>query len=171
MPPPADRAPVQQLYRSHHAWLLGWLQRRVQNRCDAADLSQDTFVRLLSVPQREDDLREPRAYLATIARRLLANLYRRRSLERAYLEALASLPEELVPSAEHHAAILEALHAVEQVLARLPAKARRAFLLSQVEGHTQEQIAEAMAVNVRTVQRWLVQAFEECIVLASSEWP
>lgn len=171
MPPPADRAPEQQLYRSHHAWLLGWLQRRVQNRCDAADLSQDTFVRLLSVPQREDDLREPRAYLATIARRLLANLYRRRSLERAYLEALASLPEELVPSAEHHAAILEALHAVEQVLARLPAKARRAFLLSQVEGHTQEQIAEAMAVNVRTVQRWLVQAFEECIVLASSEWP
>ena len=57
------------------------------------------------------------------------------------------------------------------MLARLPAKARRAFLLSQVEGRTQEDIAEAMAVSVRTVQRWLVQAFEECIVLASSEWP
>lgn len=171
MPPPADRAPVQQLYRSHHAWLLGWLYRRVQNRCDAADLSQDTFVRLLSAPRHNPDLREPRAYLATIARRLLANLYRRRSLERAYLDALAALPEDEALSAEHHAAILEALQAVEQVLARLPAKARRAFLLSQVEGRTQEDIAEAMAVSVRTVQRWLVQAFEECIVLASSEWP
>ncbi len=171
MPSSADRAPVQQLYRSHHAWLLGWLYRRVQNRCDAADLSQDTFVRLLSAPQHNADLREPRAYLATIARRLLANLYRRRSLERAYLDALATLPEDEALSAEHHAAILEALQAVEQVLARLPAKARRAFLLSQVEGRTQEDIAEAMAVSVRTVQRWLVQAFEECIVLASSEWP
>ena len=171
MPSSADRAPVQQLYRSHHAWLLGWLYRRVQNRCDAADLSQDTFVRLLSAPRHNPDLREPRAYLATIARRLLANLYRRRSLERAYLDALATLPEDEALSAEHHAAILEALQAVEQVLARLPAKARRAFLLSQVEGRTQEDIAEAMAVSVRTVQRWLVQAFEECIVLASSEWP
>lgn len=171
MPPPTQHAPVQQLYRSHHAWLLGWLYRRVQNRCDAADLSQDTFVRLLSGPAPETQLREPRAYLATVARRLLANLYRRRSLERAYLDALATLPEEQAFSAEHHAAILEALNAVEQVLARLSAKARRAFLLSQIEGHTQEEIAAVMAVNVRSVQRWLIQAYEECIVLASSEWP
>ncbi|OLS61925.1 sigma-70 family RNA polymerase sigma factor [Pseudomonas putida] len=170
MPPPPHHAPVQQLYRSHHAWLLGWLQRRVQNHCDAADLSQDTFVRLLCAPQPEPRLREPRAYLATIARRLLANLYRRRSLERAYLEALATLPEEEAPSAEHHAAILEALNAVEQVLARLSRKARQAFLLSQIEGHTQEEIAVLMAVNVRSVQRWLVQAYAECIVLASGGW-
>lgn len=162
---------MQQLYRSHHAWLLGWLQRRVQNRCDAADLSQDTFVRLLASPQPETPLREPRAYLATIARRLLANLYRRRSLEQAYLEALATLPEEEAPSAEHQAAILEALNAVERVLARLSTRARQAFLLSQIEGRTQEEIAALMAVNVRSVQRWLVQAYEECIVLASSEWP
>ncbi|MDR0281569.1 MAG: sigma-70 family RNA polymerase sigma factor [Paucimonas sp.] len=171
MPPPTDHAPVQQLYRSHHAWLLGWLQRRVQNRCDAADLSQDTFVRLLASPRPDTDVREPRAYLATIARRLLANLYRRRSLEQAYLEALAALPEDEAFSAEHQAAILEALNAVEQVLARLSAKARRAFLLAQIEGHTQEEIAGIMAVSVRSVQRWLAQAYEECIVLAAEDWP
>ncbi|WDY59181.1 sigma-70 family RNA polymerase sigma factor [Pseudomonas sp. PSKL.D1] len=167
---PPDHAPVQQLYRSHHGWLQGWLYRRVHDRCDAADLSQDTFVKLLThTPPAE--LREPRAYLATIARRLLLNLYRRRSLERAYLEALATLPEDDAPGAEHHAAMLEALHAVDQVLARLPEKARRAFLLSQLEGYSQEQIALEMAVNVRTVQRWLLRAFEECIVLASEQWP
>lgn len=169
MPPSDDSAPVQQLYRSHHAWLLDWLYRRVQNRCDAADLSQDTFVRLLTSPQADVNVREPRAYLATIARRLLANLYRRRSLERAYLDALASLPEDHALSAEHHAVVIEALNAVEQVLARLSSKARQAFLLSQIEGHTQEEIAGLMAVSVRSVQRWLVQAYEECIVLASSE--
>lgn len=164
-----DRAPVQQLYRSHHSWLQGWLYRRVNDRCDAADLSQDTFVKLLThTPPAE--LREPRAYLATIARRLLLNLYRRRSLERAYLEALASLPEEEAPSAEYHAAVLEALHRVDQVLARLPAKARRAFLMSQLEGSSQEEIALSMAVSVRTVQRWLLRAYEECIVLGSGEW-
>ena len=168
MPMPADHAPVQQLYRAHHAWLLGWLYRRVNDRCDAADLSQDTFVRLLISAQKPDELREPRAYLATIANRLLANLYRRRSLERAYLEALATLPEEEAPSAEYRASLLETLNEVDQVLARLPAKARQAFLMSQIEGHSQEEIAEALAVSVRSVQRYLVQAFAECIVLASS---
>lgn len=170
MPRSADHAPVQQLYRAHHAWLLGWLNRRVNNRCDAADLSQDTFVRLLTSAQVPDDLREPRAYLATVARRLLVNLYRRRSLEAAYLETLTTLPEDEAPSAESQAAVLEALNEVDQVVARLSAKARRAFLMAQLEGYSQEEIAEVLAVSVRSVQRYLVQAFEECIVLASSEW-
>lgn len=169
MPPSADRPPVQELYRSHHTWLLGWLSRQVNDRCDAADLSQDTFVRLLTHAP-PSDLREPRAYLATIARRLLLNLYRRRSLERAYLEALANLPEDQAPSAEHQAAVLEALNAVDRVLANLPGKVRRAFLMSQLEGLSQEQIAQDMGVTVRSIQRWLVQAFEECIVLASEGW-
>lgn len=168
MSTPADHAPVQRLYSAHHAWLTGWLSRRTGNRCDAADLSQDTFVRLLTSPYKADDLREPRAYLATIAKRLLANLYRRRSLEEAWLEALASVPEEEAPSAESRAVILEALHEVDQVLAALSAKARQAFLMSQLEGYTQEEIAEALSVSVRTVQRYLLQGFEECIVLASS---
>lgn len=171
MPDSTNHAPVQQLYQTHHAWLLGWLNRRINNRCDAADLSQDTFVRLLSSSQALPDVREPRAYLATIARRLLANLYRRRSLEQAYLEALASLPEDEMPCAESRAAILEALNEVARVLARLSIKARTAFLMSQLEGYTQEEIAEVLAVNVRSVQRYLQQAFTECIVLASSEWP
>ncbi|MNE85588.1 putative RNA polymerase sigma factor FecI [compost metagenome] len=59
---------------------------------------------------------------------------------------------------------------MDKVLARLPGKARRAFLMAQVEGFSQEQIAEEMGVSVRSVQRWLVRAFEECIVLGSEGW-
>ena len=170
MSTPADHAPVQRLYSAHHAWLTGWLSRRVQDRSDAADLSQDTFVRVLTAPQQVENLREPRAYLATIAKRLLANMYRRRSLEEAWLDALASLPEEQAPSAESQASVLEALHEVDQVLSKLSPKARQAFLMSQIEGHSQEEIAQALNISVRTVQRYLLQGFEECIVLASSEW-
>jgi RNA polymerase sigma-70 factor (ECF subfamily) len=170
MPPSSDHAPVQRLYQSHHAWLLGWLVRRVSNRCDAADLSQDTFVRLLTSPQPLDEVREPRAYLATIAKCLVANFYRRRSLEQAYLDALALMPEDEAPSAESRAAVIEALNEVDQLLARLSSKARRAFLMSQLEGYTQEEIAAQMQVSVRSVQRYVLQGFGECIVLASGEW-
>ncbi|MCR8718245.1 sigma-70 family RNA polymerase sigma factor [Pseudomonas syringae] len=166
-----DSADLQHLYRSHHSWLVGWLYRRVQSQCDAADLSQETFLRLLSGAVEVGEVREPRAYLSTIARRLMVNLYRRRSLERAYLDALATVPLEDALSAEHHAAVLEALNAVDSMLSGLPRKVRRAFLLAQVEGYTQEQVAEAMGVTVRSVHRYLVQALEECIYLASRELP
>ncbi|WP_276204144.1 sigma factor, partial [Delftia tsuruhatensis] len=48
--PAADRAlvpDVATLYSDHHGWLLGWLRKRLGNAFDAADLTQDTYVRLL----------------------------------------------------------------------------------------------------------------------------
>ncbi|SDI93890.1 Sigma-70, region 4 [Pseudomonas delhiensis] len=38
---------VGELYAGHHHWLLGWLYRRLECHQQAADLAQDTFVRLL----------------------------------------------------------------------------------------------------------------------------
>jgi RNA polymerase sigma-70 factor (ECF subfamily) len=170
---PSSSAPhhhqaIDQLYSHHHSWLQGWLRMRLGNAADAADLAQDTFVRLLSsTPGEPLNLTAPRAYLATIANRLTINLYRRRSLEQAYLAALAEVPEGLAPSLEHQALVLEALDEVDRVLAVLPAKARQAFLMAQLEGYTQEEIASRLGISVRSVQRHLARAFEECIVLAS----
>ncbi len=80
---------------------------------------------------------------------------------------MAQIPEELAPSLEHQALVLEALDEVDRVLAVLPAKARQAFLMAQLEGYTQEEIANQLGISVRSVQRHLARAFEECIVLAS----
>ncbi|MCY1285751.1 putative RNA polymerase sigma factor FecI [compost metagenome] len=164
VPGPPQQA-LHDLYSDHHGWLQGWLRKRLGNAADAADLAQDTFIRLLTAKPVE--IGAPRPYLATIANRLLINLYRRRSLEQAYLEALASLPEAETPSLESQALILEALHAVDAVLGRLPTAARKAFLMAQLEGYTQEEIASHLGIHVRSVQRYLARAYEECIVLAA----
>lgn len=160
--------PLHQLYSEHHSWLKGWLNRRVGNHGDAADLAQDTFLRVLLVPGNgQQPIAAPRPYLATIAKRLMLNLYRRRTLEQAYIEALMQLPHAQTPTLEHQALVLEALHEVDAVLARLPVKARQAFLLYQLEDCDQQAIARTLDVSVRTVQRYLALAFEECIVLAA----
>lgn len=160
-----SRHSLHDLYSEHHGWLKSWLRRRLGNSADAADLTQDTFIRLLTAPPVA--IETPRAYLATVANRLLANLHRRRSLEQAYLDTLAALPEAETPSLERQALILEALHAVDRVLNRLPARVRRAFLMAQLEGHTQQEIAERLGITVRSVQRHLARAYEECVVLAA----
>jgi len=85
------------LYRDHHHWLKGWLQHKLDNAFDAADLAQDVFVRLLT-RQELVAAREPKAFLSTIARRLVVEHWRRRELELAWLETLAAWPEAEVPS-------------------------------------------------------------------------
>ena len=153
------------LYRDHQSWLETWLRRRVGNAWDAADLSQDTFVRVLASSQQLADLREPRAYLLTVGKRLLNNFYARRSLEQAYLEALAQLPEDSVPSPELRWLLLETLQALDELLDGLPAAVRRAFLWSQLEGLGYREIAERLQVSERTVKRYMAQAYEHCLLV------
>lgn len=153
------------LYRDHRGWLEGWLRGRLGNGCDAADLSQDTFVRLLASSQRIADLQEPRAYLLTVGRRLLSNFYQRRSLEQAYLAALALMDEATAPSPEQRWLLLETLQALDELLDGLPRAVRRAFLWSHLEGLTYSQIAERLQVSERTIKRYMAHAYEHCLMV------
>ena len=149
------------LYSDHHRWLNGWLRQRTDCPQNAADLAQDTFVRVL-VQREAKELREPRAFLATIARGLLIDHYRRASLERAYLDALANLPEQEVPSPQTRAEILETLVEIDRLLDGLKPRVREAFLLSQLDGMTYPQIAERMGLSLSSIQQYMTLAFSHC---------
>ncbi len=152
------------LYSHHHGWLNTWLRSKLGNAADAADLAQDTFVRLL---QRREllELNAPRAFLRTIARGLVIDHWRREELQRAYLEALAHLPEAEVPSLETRELLLELLERIAQMLDGLKPKVRRAFLLAQCEGLSHKDIAEQMGVSLRSVERYVADALYHCYLL------
>lgn len=156
------------LYREHHRWLGGWLRGKVGNGADADDLMQDTFIKVLRAhaqAQGQLQLRTPRAYLATIASRLVINFHRRRSLEQAYLEVLASMPESQVPSLETQAMMMEALLEIDQMLDGLGAKVKQAFLLAQCEELSYHQIAARLGISERTVRNYLAKAMAHCCLM------
>lgn len=157
---------VRTLYVEHHGWLQTWLRRRLGNSCDAADLAQDTFVRILRVADR-GTIETPRAYLTTVAKGVLVNWYRRQALEQAYLQALALLPEPEAPSPEQRALVLETLHEIDAMLDVLPPLVRRSFLLSQLEGMKYEDIALQLGVSLSSVKRYMAQAFRQCLALTA----
>ena len=164
----ADADAVETLYSSHHGWLHQWLWRKLGCRDGAADLAHDTFVRLLSAKPL-DALREPRAYLSTIANGLLVNHWRRLTLERAYLEVLAQQEAALAPSPEERALTIEALMQVDAMLHKLSVKAREAFLLSQIEGLTYAVIAEQLQVSERMVKKYMAQAMLQCLLISNGD--
>lgn len=161
VPPDTAREALGQLYREHSAWLQSWLLRRLDNRSTAADLAQDTFVRLL-VKRERPDILNPRAYLATVAGGLLNNHWRRQALEQAWLDALAAQPEAMAPSPEERCLVLEALTEIAQMLDGLKPRDREIFLLSQMEGLTYPQIAARLQVTVNVVQKAMLRAVGHC---------
>lgn len=162
---------VHTLYNDHRSWLHNWLRKKIGNSWDAADLVQDTFVKVLLKEERREDwqlLREPRAYLTTIAHGLMVNSLRRKDLERAYLEALAHMPESAHPSPEASAIVLETLHEIDAMLDGLPTKVRTAFLLLQLEGLRHADIAQRLGVSVSSVRQYLAKAIQHCVLYQSS---
>jgi RNA polymerase sigma-70 factor (ECF subfamily) len=156
---------IELLYADHHGWLYRLLQRRLGNCGDAADLAQDAFIRLLVKPRTFDNFDGARAYLSTVARGLCVDLWRRREVEQAWLDALAAQPEPLCCSAEHSAMVLQALSAVDAMLRKLPVNVASAFIMGIVLQMTDKEIAAELGVSDRMVRKYMTQAMLQCMQL------
>jgi len=159
--PPADS--LDALYKGYHGWLLNWLRRRLDCPHNAADMAQDTFTRLLSAGAYVAP-NEPRAFLATVARRLLLDRGRRQRLERAYREELARHVEhmEQAPSAEQVMAAVQALEHIARALAGMTSRMRQVFVMRHLDGLSHGEIAAHFKVSTKTIQNDLVQALLQC---------
>ncbi len=168
VPPLADAERFQMLYREHHRWLQQWLRGRVGSSFDAADLAQDTFLRVLGKPRALDEVREPRAWLSRIAHGLVVDKVRRDEVERACLQAIASLPEPEVVSPEARMLLIELLTAIDAMLEGLGARAREAFLLSRLEQMSYPEIATRMGVSLSSVEKYMAAAIRHCYLMRQS---
>lgn len=152
---------ISTLYVNHYGWLHSWLRKKIGNSSPAADLAHDIFLRLLS-RDTAIEAREPRAFLTTVAQRVLANHWRRQALEQAYLTALSSAPTPCSLSPEERALRLEKLEEIDCRLSGLPTQVRSAFLLAQLDDLSHAEIAAILHISVSTVKRHLVRAGVQC---------
>lgn len=151
-------------YSSHHGWLFGWLRKKLGCSHNAADMAQDTFLRIIASRDALIGMREPRAYLTTTAKRLMLDRARRQVIEQAYLAELAIAAETIAgyPDPEEILLAVEALEQISYALQAVPDNARDAFLLHYLDGRTHAEVATRLGVSTRMVQKYLVQALVKC---------
>lgn len=158
---------VNQLYRQHSAWLQNWLYRRLGCSETAADLAHDTFIRVIK-QQKVSQLRQPRAHLSSIARNLMVDMFRRRSIENAYLDSLARQAESVEISPEQRHSIIEVLAEIDAMLDGLGDRTRQIFVLAQIDGLSYVAIANRIGVSVNTVRKHFIRAMTQCLTLVES---
>lgn len=148
---------MSQLYVHHHLWILNYLRRKLGCINEAADLTQDTFIKVM-LKDNLDGVAQPRAYITNIAHGVMVNHIRRKEIENTYLEFIRYQPESEYYSPETKAILLETLFQIDEMLDGLNTKVKKAFLLSQLEGLSHSEIANEMSVTVSSVRKYIAKA-------------
>jgi RNA polymerase sigma-70 factor (sigma-E family) len=134
------------------------------DRAQAEDLVQDSFVR---VTGRFLDLRDPDGF-GHYLKRTIVNLgnsyFRRRNLERSYLERQTQMA--LPHATEHDPSIRDA---VWRALQKLPIRQRAAIVLRYYEDLSEEQISEILKCRRGTVKSLVSRGLEALRADAGAE--
>lgn len=152
---------IAQLYRQNYGWLCKKLSSQTGCSHSAEDLAAETFLQVWLLPD-PGSIRSPRAFLATIARRLMYESWRRKDLERACLDILAEMPDAVYPSPHEQWMLIQSLQAIDLLLDGLSGQAKAVFLLSQLEGLTYAQIGERLGLSVTRIHQLMKQALQCC---------
>ena len=158
------RAVVARLFAEHRGALQAFLYRRVRRRPDAAELAQEVYVRLLRVPDI-GAIRDPGAYLYTVASNLARDHARRERTEGTVLDVDDPLVYEQLAVLPGFAGQLDAEQLVKRlraVLHQLPPKCHAALVMQYWQGLSYEEIAQRLGVSTHMVKKYLSQAMAHC---------
>lgn len=151
-------------FRENYQDLLRFLTRRTGNAERAADVAQDTYVRLAAIPPATLDIQNPRAFVYRVAGNLAIDTMRREgriAADLTFLEAGEVVPDP-TPSPEARTLARERLRLLEEALNELPSKTRLALLLSRIEGRSFAEIAGELGVSESMVAKHIARALRHC---------
>jgi RNA polymerase sigma-70 factor (ECF subfamily) len=141
---PGPNTSVAAVYDAHAVGLYRYALMILADRQGAEDAVQQAFTKLLSKADRAAELESPEAYLRTAVRNECYSMLRYRRDHRATDEGLLEIAD-TVPGNE-----VDRL-ALDTALRTLPAEQREVLYLKVYEGHTFQEIGDALGESINTV--------------------
>ncbi len=150
-----------QVYLRHIYELRAFLLRRVGCREVAAELAQETFIRIMHY-QTDETLQNARAMLYRIASNLATD-YHRVQIRLPDHVSIDELPSHDMPftDASDPARILFARQILEKLCAiieELPPQCQRVFVLHKFDGLSHAEIADQLEITRNAVEKLLIRA-------------
>ncbi len=149
-----DAAWFQRLWDDSHARIYNLAARIVGDRDDAADITQEVFLKAFSHPPDAKGMRDPHPWLYRVTVNTCYDHLRKRAVRpTAPLEDAGE-----VASARDGFASAEMAHAVEDALGALTPRYRTALVLRDLHGLETDEVAGVMGVNRATARVLLHRA-------------
>ncbi len=152
----ARAARFEQLYRDHADRVYGLCLRMSGDRVRATELAQDVFVRAWQQLDRLRPGTDPGAWLWRLATNVVLNVRRGDRRRLARVAPVADLAPLERPSLQTPLPVRRL--SIDAAIARLPERARRVYVLHDVEGYAHDEIAALLGVAAGTVRAHLHRA-------------
>ncbi len=129
---------------------------------DVQDVVQTVFARISALKEPQG-VANPEGYLYQSARNLVYERARRSGRERPIFLAPSESHEALDErNPERVALSREQLKLVEKVLAKMPPRRRRIFILLRIHCMPYEEVAKQLGISNAAVQKHMVRALDDC---------
>ncbi|SLM50098.1 ECF subfamily RNA polymerase sigma-24 factor [Nitrospira japonica] len=164
---------LEQLFASQREALSRRLMRLVRSKELAADLIQETFVRLMGMSETQT-VSNPRALLFRTASNLAIDHLRKQKVESRHisesvpLEAAEQVASQ-APTPERELWGKQQLERVQAAIDALPASVRETFLLHRFHGYAYHEIAAIQGVSESTVDKRMNRALKDCWAALQSQ--
>lgn len=156
------------LYGAHARELEAFARQRVGGD-DARDIVHDAYLRLMDYAG-EASIDNPRAYLYRVTANVANDHGVKTKSRTEWIEPEAN-PDALhspLPDPESAAISRHALQRCLTALEELPEIYRHVFLLHRIDGIGQGEIAAALGIPKRTVERYIAKALAHCLKRVSA---
>lgn len=151
------------LFQQYYGELLRFLTAKLGCREQAADVVQDTFLRMRSLKDL-GGVAQPRAFLYKTALNLSVDLFRRQRIRAERMTQLETT-EEIPSMATRPDDAVEAKERVRLLyaaIAELPPKCRQVFLLHKFMELSHADIAARLGISQNMVEKHVMKAMAYC---------
>ncbi|MGC4098075.1 MAG: RNA polymerase sigma factor [Nitrospira sp.] len=153
---------IEQLFFQHRLELTRCLYRIVRCEQTAADLCQETYMRLVSLGENTV-VTYPRALLFRTATNLAIDYQRRRQHAAAAIEKEVPLDiPDPAPSAETVIWSKEQVQVLKEAITELPPKCRQVFILLKFDHLSHAEVASRLGITKGTVAKHMIKAVNHC---------
>ena len=139
--------------------IRAWLKRNRTDGLEIDDIIQDMYAKIGAL-ETFTHIRDPKRYAFQIAHSILVNFVRRgRIVSIASIEDLSALEVPTPgPSPEEQASLKDDLREISNAINALPERTRNVFMLRRIEGLSQRETANRLAIAEKTVEKHMCRA-------------
>ena len=139
---------IDTIYRRYGGYIYGYIYGMVQNKAEAEDLLQDTFLKVMK--SETDKIENMKAWFITVARNTVYDHWRREKRKRA-----------LMPFLKRKQRDIDLKLDIEREIGKLSPKLKEVIILREINQLNYEEISKILGIEIGTVKSRLNRARKE----------
>lgn len=155
-----DQKAFEVLFLNYHPKLVHFISGFIKDNERARDMAQDIFLSIWNNQEKLAEIKSFKAYLFKMAKNIICNYYDHIVVNKKFITEQLAQPTEFENS-EDIIFAMQLQDMIDITISQMPPQRKRIFTMSRIEGISNNEIAERLNINKRTVENHLTAALAD----------